>query len=194
MGRKFVVPYENPPRSSDGTSSGAIAADRLRLARRKMLESMTSSNDQIPRVKPVDVTPNNDNSDVTNGNNDRMGRKFVVPYENPPRSSDGTSSGAITADRLRLARRKMLERMTSSNDQITQAQPVDNTPNNDNPDVTTNKKDRTGGMSVVPYENPPKSSDGTSSGAIAADRLRLARRKMLESMTFSEDQNHNSKN
>jgi len=188
-----IAVSENSPISNDGTSSGALAADRLRLARRKILQSMASK-DQVPKISSLDFSSQKDKPGATHRSKNQTGGMFVVPYENPPRSSDGTSSGAITADRLRLARRKMLERMTSSNDQITQAQPVDNTPNNDNPDVTTNKKDRTGGMSVVPYENPPKSSDGTSSGAIAADRLRLARRKMLESMTFSEDQNHNSKN
>mmetsp|Transcript_12299 Transcript_12299/g.26554 ORF Transcript_12299/g.26554 Transcript_12299/m.26554 type:complete len:113 (-) Transcript_12299:117-455(-) len=38
------------------------------------------------------------------------------------------------------------------------------------------------GLSIYPMENPTRSSDGTSSGARAADRLRMARRKILESM------------
>ena len=38
-----IVAYENPVRINDGTSSGAVAADRLRIARRKALESLSKS-------------------------------------------------------------------------------------------------------------------------------------------------------
>ena len=35
--------HENPIRSNDGTSSGAIVADRLRMARRKAIENLTTT-------------------------------------------------------------------------------------------------------------------------------------------------------
>lgn len=38
------------------------------------------------------------------------------------------------------------------------------------------------GLDLVTYENHIRPNDGTSSGAIAADRLRLARRKVIQSM------------
>lgn len=97
------IVIENKIRSNDGTSSGALIEDRLRLARRKALENASQ-----PVIKP-------------SSSNDNAADKSIVPQpstskfdiyssiENPVRSNDGTSSGAVAADRLRLARRKALE-------------------------------------------------------------------------------------
>jgi hypothetical protein len=42
-------------------------------------------------------------------------------------------------------------------------------------------------MGVHTIENPVRSNDGTSSGAIVADRLRKARRKAIENLTTTEE-------
>ena len=98
------IVIENKVRSNDGTSSGALIEDRLRLARRKALEnasqpiikqSASSSNDAADKsIPPQSSTTKFDT---------------YSSIENPVRSNDGTSSGAVVADRLRLARRKALE-------------------------------------------------------------------------------------
>ena len=44
------------------------------------------------------------------------------------------------------------------------------------------KQVREGGLNIHLLENPVRSNDGTSSGAIINDRLRIARRKMIEKM------------
>lgn len=44
------------------------------------------------------------------------------------------------------------------------------------------KKVRESGLKIDIMENPVRSNDGTSSGAIINDRLRMARRKMLEKL------------
>jgi len=44
------------------------------------------------------------------------------------------------------------------------------------------KQVREGGLNIHLLENPVRSNDGTSSGAIINDRLRIARREMIEKM------------
>eukprot|EP00986_Skeletonema_menzelii_P018273 scaffold26619_cov126-Skeletonema_menzelii.AAC.1 len=44
------------------------------------------------------------------------------------------------------------------------------------------KKVREGGLNIHVLENPVRSNDGTSSGAIINDRLRMARRRMIEKL------------
>jgi hypothetical protein len=103
-----------------------------------------------------------------------MERGLAIKFiENPVRSNDGTSSGALVADRLRQSRRKANENMNAqlSINRVTQIE----TP-------ATSKLVKERGIDIQMIENPVRSSDGTSSGAIAADRLRMSRRKALESM------------
>lgn len=45
-----------------------------------------------------------------------------------------------------------------------------------------NNKVREGGLKIDVMENPVRSNDGTSSGAVINDRLRMARRKMIEKL------------
>jgi len=99
-----------------------------------------------------------------------------IVIENKVRTNDGTSSGALIEDRLRLARRKALgnasqpiiQPSSSSNDAA-----VDES-------TTPPQSSATTFDTYASIENPVRSNDGTSSGAVAADRLRLARRKALE--------------
>eukprot|EP00984_Skeletonema_dohrnii_P016126 scaffold7103_cov96-Skeletonema_dohrnii-CCMP3373.AAC.4 len=49
------------------------------------------------------------------------------------------------------------------------------------------KQVREGGLNIQLLENPVRSNDGTSSGAIINDRLRIARRKMIEKMKTPVD-------
>jgi trehalose/maltose hydrolase-like predicted phosphorylase len=44
------------------------------------------------------------------------------------------------------------------------------------------KEVREGGLNIHVMENPVRSNDGTSSGALVNDRLRMARRKMIEKL------------
>ena len=98
------IVIENKVRSNDGTSSGALIEDRLRLARRKALENASQ-----PIIKPS--SPSNDAAVDESTTPQSSTTKFDTysSIENPVRSNDGTSSGAVVADRLRLARRKALE-------------------------------------------------------------------------------------
>ena len=92
------IVIENKIRSNDGTSSGALVEDRLRLARRKAIENASQRIIQPSYSSKADKsTPQSTKFDT------------YASIENPVRSNDGTSSGAVTADRLRLARRKALE-------------------------------------------------------------------------------------
>mmetsp|Transcript_18981 Transcript_18981/g.39842 ORF Transcript_18981/g.39842 Transcript_18981/m.39842 type:complete len:392 (+) Transcript_18981:51-1226(+) len=182
---------ENPVRSSDGTSSGALASSRLRRARRKVIENMKT---QLPisslasseQTAAKDTHRNSSQPLQSKSINVREVGLSIYPMENPTRSSDGTSSGACAADRLRIARRKILESM---------AAPLAETSSLQQSEIGTigmeeagvplprhSKNVREVGLSIYPMENPTRSSDGTSSGARAADRLRMARRKILESM------------
>jgi hypothetical protein len=162
---------ENPVRPNDGTSSGAIAADRLRNARRNAIENMIES---IPKKCPI--RPRRTTSFSQKNSNhlalSTKERDLVIQFiENPVRSNDGTSSGALVADRLRQSRRKAIEKMNTqlSINQVTQT---------DTSATPTLGKER--GIKIQMIENPARSSDGTSSGAIAADRLRMSRREALE--------------
>ena len=98
------IVIENKVRSNDGTSSGALIEDRLRLARRKALENASqpikqpSSSSNGAAVDDKSIPPQSSSKFDT-----------YSSIENPVRSNDGTSSGAVVADRLRLARRKALE-------------------------------------------------------------------------------------
>ena len=170
---------ENPSRKNDGTSSGAKAEDRLRTARRKALQdtqtiSSTSlqSNDEggeesmtAVRVASPSVS------------------KPILSCENPARTNDKMSSGAIVEDRLRLARRKAMQSIVSQR------------PSSSSPSFSRGAKrkgNRPGevkqyGINITSLENPIKVNDGTSSGAKAEDRLRLARRRILENMKKPKD-------
>ena len=176
-------------RSNDGTSSGALAADRLRVARRKAIETNKSHLLEIQQQQQQQQKLR------------RAGRTIVPVNENPIRSNDGTSSGALVADRLRVARRIAMESAMNSQQQqlhdhqhCVMEQPGDGefvssvssntrvtTPKSksvsSNTRVTTPKS-----KSVNVIENPERPNDGTSSGALVADRLRIARRKAIESM------------
>lgn len=190
-GRQRYILSENPTRSTDGTSSGALVEDRLRQARRKILESITEASKNKQSSKPGTVKR-------------KRGRysKIVLehglsisPNENPVRSNDGTSSGALINDRLRMARRKALERMSksmpeSSTMQSAQASPlesrIDTSQSNkrfiDTSIATSKTIVKEHGLGIWAIENPIRSNDGNSSGAVVNDRLRMARRKALESM------------
>lgn len=108
-----ILTYENPVRSNDGTSSGALVNDRLRMARRKALESMSKplamDPQQAEKVAPVEAqrgAPRGEHNTAV-----REQSLGILTCENPVRSNDGTSSGALVNDRLRKARRKALESM-----------------------------------------------------------------------------------
>lgn len=179
MGAPLKV-QENPVRSNDGTySSRAFAADRnrLRQARRKELKSMLWA--QPPRIQSK--------KRPSPRNIQQSGLGTIVPNENPVRSNDGTSSGALAADRLRMARRKAIEGMGKPLDatlagqsaEAASTEALSNNPTGGRPASGDVKED---GIVMSTCENPTRSSDGTSSGALAADRLRMARRRALESM------------
>lgn len=189
-----IQPNENSAIPNDGTSSGAIAADRLRIARREAIERLgLPIKNNLPSEHPIIQASVRSGELRSHGKPVNEHDLDIVVNENPVRSNDGTSSGAKAADRLRLARRKALENLKS--------QPSS--------EVTTNQHDKEKqkkvlvhevnvksaqekiiqetavkehGLDLVTYENHIRPNDGTSSGAIAADRLRLARRKVIQSM------------
>ncbi len=168
-----ITRNENPVRSNDGTSSGAIAADRLRNARRNAIENMIVTFPQRSLVRPPRTSSFSElRSDQASSTKERgLAIKLI---ENPVRSNDGTSSGALVADRLRQSRRKAIENMNAqlSISRVTQ---IIETP-------ATSKLEKERGINIQMIENAARSSDGTSSGAIAADRLRMSRQKALERM------------
>ncbi|KAL9189152.1 hypothetical protein ACHAXT_011642 [Thalassiosira profunda] len=174
--------FENPERSSDGTSSGALAADRLRMARRKAMESMG----KVPPPAPPPPKWQRERAK-------RHGSKFhqtvkehglgIAVSENPVVSNDGTSSGALAADRLRMARRKAIQSLATPDPSApTAMQEPEQAESTAARRLTNNAPVKETGLHIVSYENRARSSDGTSSGAKAADRLREARRKAIESM------------
>ncbi|KAL7437811.1 hypothetical protein ACHAXH_004033 [Discostella pseudostelligera] len=161
---------ENPIRSNDGTSSGALAADRLRLARRKAMETMIET---FPARRTHKV--------VKRANNLQQHQQHtsctILPInENPIRSNDGTSSGALVADRLRMARRTAMASISDQHRAI-------HSPDDDDLELLdASNASAPSSKAVHVIENPDRPSDGTSSGALAADRLRMARRKAIESL------------
>lgn len=162
---------ENPIRSNDGTSSGALAADRLRLARRKAMETMIET---FPARRTHKV--------VKRANNLQQHQQQHTSYtilpinENPIRSNDGTSSGALVADRLRMARRTAMASISDQHRAI-------HSPDDDDLELLdASNASAPSSKAVHVIENPDRPSDGTSSGALAADRLRMARRKAIESL------------
>lgn len=160
----------NAARPNDGTSSGALAEGRLRQARQKAMQNLAKPEPvQEITVKAETETASEDSSSVTED-----GTTKIYSYENPVRSSDKTSSGAIAADRLRQARRKALQNLVKS--ESVQAATVKAESETDASSV------REDGLAIYSYENPVRSSDKTSSGAIAADRLRQARMRVLQNM------------
>ena len=98
------IVIENKVRTNDGTSSGALIEDRLRLARRKALQNASQ-----PITKPSSSSSNEAAVGESIPSQSSTTKFDTYSIENPVRSNDGTSSGAVTADRLRLARRKALE-------------------------------------------------------------------------------------
>ena len=169
---------ENPVRPNDGTSSGALVADRLRQARRKAVENMYA---QLSLGK-VTQTGKSASSKMVNEEG-----IIIQMIENPARPSDGTSSGALAADRLRTSRRKALESMRNPHHTLIQsvkeALEEKSVSTSMNTDKLLSVKEH--GLAIQLIENPIRSSDGTSSGALAADRLRQARRKAVENMNTS---------
>ena len=96
--------------------------------------------------------------------------------ENPVIRNDGTSSGAVVAEKLRLARRKVIEKL---------AQPIEGAATTDHSSKIVNASPRhvkEHGLDIVINSNPMRINDGTSSGAIVAHRLKEKRRMILESM------------
>ncbi|KAL7539822.1 hypothetical protein ACHAXR_009637 [Thalassiosira sp. AJA248-18] len=167
---------ENPIRSSDGTSSGALAADRLRMARRKAMENAVKS---FPVEQPERINAFSQLAQEPPVAKEHGGSIQIL--ENPIRSSDGTSSGALAADRLRMARRKAVENMIKTN--------TISAPKSQTKSYAKGRKKRRynnivkeNNLAISVMENPVRSNDGTSSGALTADRLRMARRRALESM------------
>ena len=103
---------ESPIRSNDGTSSGAIAADRLRMARRKALQNISQIEQSSPRrVKPTSQTSKDGTSNVIKEHG-----IDITAIESKVKKNDGTSSGATAADRLRMARRRVIEKMKQQSD------------------------------------------------------------------------------
>jgi hypothetical protein len=103
--------------------------------------------------------------------------------ENPEIRNDGTSSGAIAAERLRIARRKAIENMARHLEDTT---PRDASTAHE-PCQILDAPVKEHGLDIIAYENPVRTNDGTSSGAVAADRLRMARRRALESMRLPSE-------
>ena len=168
---------ENPSRKNDGTSSGAKAEDRLRTARRKALQDTQTTSTSLQ---------SNDEGEEESMTAVRVASPSVsklILSENPARTNDKTSSGAIAEERLRLARRKALQSIVSQR------------PSSSSPSFSRGAKrkvNRPGevkqyGINITSLENPIKVNDGTSSGAKAEDRLRLARRRILENMKKPKD-------
>ena len=164
---------ENPTRSNDGTSSGAIVDDRLRNARRYAIDNMieTFPKQKQPRggslVQAVvagsarsppqsTLVSTNEKCDTRNNN-------------------EATLSSMSDEDLIAELSRRRQRRVAS-------------TPVVDSSTTAENKIVREHGlvrhiMGVHTIENPVRSNDGTSSGAIVADRLRKARRKAIENLT-----------
>ena len=172
-GVSSIQSIENPVRSNDGTSSGALAADRLRMARRRAFENMaTKSFSSVEKPVQINTFPQSEASIVKE-------KRVYQSIENPIRSNDGTSSGAIAADRLRMARRKALQNIS----QIEQTSPRANSTSQTSIQGTIKEH----GIDITAIESKVKKNDGTSSGATAADRLRIARRKAIEKMKQQSD-------
>ena len=166
---------ENPIRSNDGTSSGAIVDDRLRNARRYAIDNMieTFPKQKQPRggslVQAVVAgsarSPPQSTSVSTN-------EKCDTRNNNEATLSSTSDEEDLIAELSRRRRRR-----------------VASTPVVDSSTATAeNKIVREHGlvrhiMGVHTIENPVRSNDGTSSGAIVADRLRKARRKAIENLT-----------
>lgn len=172
---------ENPSRKNDGTSSGAKAEDRLRTARRKAMESIKSQTISSTSLQSNDKGEEESMTAVRVASPSVS--KPILSCENPARTNDKTSSGAIAEERLRLARRKALQSIVSQR------------PSSSSPSFSRGAKrkvNRPGevkqyGINITSLENPIKVNDGTSSGAKAEDRLRLARRRILENMKKPKD-------
>lgn len=174
---------ENPVRSNDGTSSGALAADRLRVARRKAIET-TIESFPARRAQKNMLSAEYKSHLLENQQQQprHAGSTILHINENPIRSNDGTSSGAVVADRLRVARRKAIESAVNTRQEHLHAHQRYVIEEPDDEELVTSILSNTRVTSVYVIENPDRPNDGTSSGALAADRLRKARRKAIESM------------
>jgi hypothetical protein len=178
--------HENPIRSNDGTSSGAIVADRLRTARRYAIENMietfpkkhqkqSSRRGSSPHVVKVGSQPPLQSSVLTN--NEKMG--VTLNNTNKTMLLSLMSDEELIAE---LARRR-------NNNQ--------SSPTSAPPKVVAGKgKELVREHGLIPIgvhtiENPIRSNDGTSSGAIVADRLRMARRKAIENLTTTTTEYNN---
>ena len=166
---------ENPIRSNDGTSSGAIVDDRLRNARRYAIENMIET---FPKQKQqparrgslVQVVAGSARSPPPQSTSVSTNEKCDTRNNN-----EATLSSMSDEDLIAELARRRRRRVAS-------------TPVVDGSSTSAEKKVREHGlvhhMGVQhTIENPVRSNDGTSSGAIVADRLRKARRKAIENLT-----------
>ena len=167
---------ENPIRSNDGTSSGAIVDDRLRNARRYAIENTIET---FPKQKQPA----------------RMGSlvRVVVGSARPRQSSVSTNEKCDTRNNNEAALSSMSDEDLIAELSRRLRRRVTSTPVVDSSTATAEKKVREHGlvhrMGVLhTIENPVRSNDGTSSGAIVADRLRNARRKAIENLTTTTEE------
>ena len=188
--KKSTITIENPVRSSDRTSSGALAEDRLRLARRKAVENINIMNQQKSTTALRIPVPKWKTSIYNKKRYSKVVQQHgvdVSPSENSVVPNDGTSSGALAADRLRTARRKAVENLAKPLEKDGTSEEAQSAPHIKNKFIdtsinTTSNRTEEQLLDTRTIENPVRSSDGPSSGATAADRLRMARRKALASI------------
>ena len=172
---------ENPSRKNDGTSSGAKAENRLRTARRKAFQDTQT-------ISSTSLQSNDEGGEesmtAVRVASPSVVSKPILSCENPARTNDKTSSGALAEERLRLARRKALQSIVLQRPSSSSLSSFSR--------GAKRKVNRPGevkqyGINITSLENPIKVNDGTSSGAKAEDRLRLARRRILENMKKPKD-------
>lgn len=200
--KKSTITIQNPVRSSDRTSSGALAEDRLRLARRKAVENINIMNQQKSATALRIPVPKWKTSIYNKKRYSKVVQQHgvdVSPSENSVVPNDGTSSGALAADRLRTARRKAVENLAKPLEKDETREEAQSAPHIKNKFIdtsinTTSIRTDEQFLDTKTIENPVRSSDGTSSGATAADRLRMARRKALASIKIPLSQDQQTSN
>eukprot|EP00970_Alexandrium_tamarense_P015421 scaffold5150_cov193-Alexandrium_tamarense.AAC.1 len=185
MGAGTIAPSNTPPQTPAMSLCQMNNHPDYRLQQAKSRVARESKHVTIRTAKPKFTSPKKITVRSTpQGRYNKPVKQHGVSItlnENPVRKNDGTSSGALVADRLRMARRRALESLAIPE---TAADPMKtlNTKHM-NATIVAETRVQEHGISVTPLENPLRSSDGTSSGALVADRLRIVRRRALESMT-----------
>ena len=105
--------------------------------------------------------------------------------------------------RLRVAKQKFGQPNTMATKQKAKTASNNSAKFSSKSSIPNYKKEvREGGLNIHVLENPIRSNDGTSSGAVINDRLRMARRKIIEKIkipveikeeaTTNEQQSHSS--